>query len=76
MGVISTNKVVKIESLPPSEGSAYQHALCVYLQAADLKYLQETYQNPEDWGWALCIGEYFPVYSKEPVAAAELLKFI
>ena len=32
--------------------------------------------DPEDWGWITRNGEYFPVYSKEPVASENLLKFI
>ena len=74
--MISTNKIFKIESLPPSEGSAYQHALRVFLQVSDWKFLQEAHRDPVDWGWVLRNGEYFPIYSKEPVAPADLLKFV
>lgn len=42
----------------------------------DWRILQEASLDPENWGWTIRNGEYFPVYSKEPVAPEELLKFV
>jgi hypothetical protein len=47
-----------------------------YFQVNDWKILEEASLDPEDWGWTTRDGEYFPIYSKEPVAPEKLLKFI
>ena len=42
----------------------------------DWRTLQEGSLDAEDWGWTNRDGKYFPVYTKEPIAPEELLKFI
>ena len=70
----ATNTSIKIESLPLSEDSAYQHSLRVYLQVMNWKFLEEGDCNPTDCGWIPCNGQYCPVLTGEPVAPADILK--
>ena len=48
--VVRLKKGNKAESLPPTEGSAWQHSLRVYLQITYWK-SQDTTINPTEWGW-------------------------
>ena len=42
----------------------------------DWKNLKEASLDLEEWGWTTRNGENFPVYTREPVAPEELLKFV
>ena len=48
--VVRLKKGNKAESLPPTEGSVWQHSLRVYLQITYWK-SQDTTINPTEWGW-------------------------
>lgn len=49
MEIAATKKTIKIESLPPSQCTAYQHSFHIY-QEMDWKFLEESNYNPSDWG--------------------------
>jgi hypothetical protein len=70
MEMAATNKKIKIESLPPSEGAACQHSLRVYLQVMNWKHPEENHYDPSDLGWNLKGGLYHPIFTDQPVAPA------
>ena len=45
---VKPKKGIKTESLPPTEGSAWQHSLRVYFQITYWKTLQDTTINPTE----------------------------
>lgn len=73
MEMATTNKSIKIESLPPSNGAAWQHSLRVYLQVMDWKHLEENHYNPSEWGWKLEGGRYHPVFTEEPLNLIDVI---
>ena len=46
--VVKSKKGIKLESLPPRQGSAWQHSLRVSLQITYWKTLHDTTINPTD----------------------------
>ena len=48
---VRSKKGIKPESLPPTEGSAWQHSLRVYLQTTYWKI--RRYNKKSDWGWKI-----------------------
>ena len=76
MEIAATKDEIKIELLPPSENAAQQHSYRVYLQVTDWKFLEEVHVNPLEWGWILRNELYHPVYTEQPAAPADLLKFV
>ena len=67
---------IKIESLPLSEHAAYQHSCRVFLLVMDWKFLVEAHFNTVSWGWTLQNGLYHPIFSDQPPALDDLLKFV
>lgn len=64
---------IKLEKLPPTEGSAVQHSLRVYHQ---LQTWIGKKIDPTKWGWK-CIGQNLqPIYSTEPMMPEELSRTI
>ena len=76
MEIIATKEEIKLEMLAPSEGSANQHSYRVYLQVMDWTFLEDAHYDPLDWGWTLRGNIFHPIYTDEPVAPDDLLKFI
>ena len=70
----ATKDGIKIESLPSSEHAAYQHSCRVFLQVIDWKFLEEAHYNPVSW--TLQNGLYHPIFSDQPSAPDDLLKFV
>ena len=42
----------------------------------DWKFLEEVHYNPVSWGWTLQNGLYHPIFSDQPPAPDDLLKFV
>ena len=74
--IAATKDEIKTESLPPSENAAQQHSYRIYLQVVDWKFLEEAHVDPLEWSWVIRNGFYHPVYTKQPAAPADLLKFV
>ena len=74
MEMATTNKSIKIESLPPNNGAAWQHSLRVYLQVMDWKHLEENHYDPSEWGWKLEGGHYHPLFNEDSVVPDDLLR--
>ncbi|KAL7294976.1 hypothetical protein TKK_0011686 [Trichogramma kaykai] len=67
---LSKKGPVKLESLPPTEGSAVQHAYRVYLQ------VQQWLGNKKkatDWGWVMKDSTLVPLYTANPLYPDKLL---
>ena len=50
---VKSRKGVQPEYLPPTNGSAWQHSLRVYLQIEYWKTLLATEIDPLEWGWQM-----------------------
>ena len=74
--IATTKDEIKVKSLPPSENAAQQHSYRVYLQVMDWQFLEHAHVDPLRWGWVLRNGLHHPVYTEQPAAPADLLKFV
>lgn len=74
----SSNVVVKPQTLPPTEDSAYYHNLRAHLQTINWLTLSNRSLDPILWGWEVdrVTLKYTPITSRQPVAPENLLKFI
>ena len=63
--VVKSKKGIKLESLPPTEGSAWQHSLGVYWQITKGKTLHDTTINPTELGWKLTKDRLEPVMTEQ-----------
>ena len=61
--------------LPPTEGEAAQHSLCVCFQTRDWMLLQSMSVDPSEYGWTVGIHGFEPVPTVDPMAPKELLQF-
>ena len=68
--------VLRPEKLPPTDGSAMQHALRTYLQLHDWIFLKSMSLDPEQYGWCKSFWGYEPIFTDIPIAPANLLKLI
>ena len=68
--------MIKLETLPPTEGAAAQHSLRAYLQTRDWLLLKSMSLDPSDYGWTVGVHGYEPVPTLDPMAPEELLQFI
>ncbi|KAL7286445.1 hypothetical protein TKK_0019393 [Trichogramma kaykai] len=64
---------VKLESLPPTEGSTVQHAYRTYFQ---VQLWLGNKKSAIDWGWKMKNGHLEPLYTAEPLYPESLLKQI
>ena len=62
---VQSKKGIKPEHLPPTEGSAWQHSLRVYLQITYWKTLYDTAINPTEWDWKLAKDYLEPVMTEQ-----------
>ena len=77
MEMVTSQSELKPASLPPTERSAFFHALRVHLQVAQWKHLDLECLSPEEWGWKEnSQGTYEPVKTDLPPAPDCLLKYI
>ncbi len=67
--------VFKPEKLPPTSGTAIQHALRAYLQYHDWLLLDSQTLDPTEYGWTYTTT-YEPVGSHQSIAPESLLQFI
>lgn len=58
---VQSKKGLQPEMLPPTEDSARQHSLRVYLQIMDWKQLKPHSMDPTKWGWQIKNGHLEPV---------------
>lgn len=59
--VAKSTKGLQPELLPPTEDSARQHSLRVYLQVVQWKTLMSTRIDPTDWGWRVEGNNLHPI---------------
>ena len=71
------SSLVKVEpkSLPPTSASAKYHSLRVYYQVQEWRG-QAMHMSPEDWGWQLLDGKYFPRLIDQKPAPKDLMQVI
>ncbi|KAJ8418649.1 hypothetical protein AAFF_G00001480 [Aldrovandia affinis] len=67
-------RLIKPETLPPTEGAAAQYSLHAYLQTRDWMLLQSMSLDPSDYGWMVGVHGYEPVPTLDPMAPEELLR--
>lgn len=62
---VKSKKGLQQECLPPTEGSAWQHSLRVYLQITQWKSLIESNIKPDEWGWQLKEDHQGPIMTNQ-----------
>ena len=74
MEMISSNKAIDPQKLPPTERAAHFHSLRVHLQVMLWKKLihEDLQLDPEQWGWKLDGSKLAPVMT-DIAAAPETL---
>ena len=78
MEMISSNKAIDPQKLPPTERAAHFHSLRVHLQVMHWKKLihEDSQLDPEQWGWKLDGSKLTPVMTDIAAAPETLLKFV
>ena len=76
MKMASCSSTLKPERLPPSERSAWFHALRAYYQVQEWNSLMGMSLNPLDWGWKVDGDKLMPIMTDEVPAPDELLTVI
>jgi len=64
------------ERLPPSQGAAHYHAVCVHLQVIEWESLGHIALKPCHLGWQSENRILIPIQTDDAVAPDELLKFV
>lgn len=67
-------KIFNFETLPPTEGSAKQHAYRTYYQVQ--MWVGNDQLKPTDWGWEVRNNCLLPIGTKDPPMPKELLQQI
>jgi len=65
MKMAASAQKIDPSKLPPTEDTAIQHSLRVYLQIWQWKTFQERYIDPEEWGWQVKQGRMTPVMTTQ-----------
>jgi len=76
--MVSANKIVDPQKLPPTERAAHFHSLRVHLQVILWKRLthQDLDFDPEQWGWKLDGTQLSPIMTDLAAGPESLLKFV
>jgi hypothetical protein len=72
--VVLSKTFVDPKALPPTSSAAKFHSMRVYLQVQ--QWMENNQIKPDDWGWILQNGQYFPILTDKEVAPADLLVMI
>ena len=67
---------VQPERMPPTDRSAYFHALRVHHQVLIWHTMSEHDLDPQNWGWHMTGNELFPIKNDKEIAPERLLKVI
>ena len=74
MKMVASAQKIDPSKLPPTEDTAIQHSLRIYLQIWQWKSFQERTMDPEKWGWQVKQGRMIPVMTTK-VNILDLIKF-
>lgn len=66
---------VEPQTLPPTSAAAKYHSLRVFYQVVEWRGANSE-MKPEDWGWHITDGKFFPTQTDQPPAPSKLLDVI